>query len=330
MLLWAPPGGRADELAEVVGARRHSLTALYGPRYFAPFRYAVLFFRTLVLLIRERPDVVYAQNPPVFCPLTSLLYCRVARKRLVIDHHCVWRIKTISGAMGRPIGFFEEFADRAAYANTTPHSVWAAHLRAMGARRVLVVHDYVAGSGYKRDENVRRKYVKGGFLAIASHGGHPLERIESEMQAAGAVEGLTLVVTGPEAKLGSRLSRFPSIPNVRYLGMLPMREYLALEASCDFALNITDEPYTLSHAIFEYVANSLPVISSRQEVVEEVFGDSVLYVDDSSPNAVASKIIELLNSPSLLEALRVKLSAKQVQLEAERHEEISRLMSLMS
>ena len=47
VFLWAPFGFRADELAEALGARRESITLLYGPRYFAPIRYLALFFKTL-------------------------------------------------------------------------------------------------------------------------------------------------------------------------------------------------------------------------------------------------------------------------------------------
>src|SRR5208282_5727287 len=94
-ILWGPFGDRADELAEAIGAERVSITLLYGPRYFAPIRYLVLFFRTLVILFQKQPDVVYAQNPPVFCPLTCLLYCRFTGARLIVDHHSIWRVKTL-------------------------------------------------------------------------------------------------------------------------------------------------------------------------------------------------------------------------------------------
>jgi glycosyltransferase involved in cell wall biosynthesis len=137
-----------------------------------------------------------------------------------------------------------------------------------------------------------------------------------------------LVVTGPEAKLKSRMSAILPKARVKYAGLLPTDEYLKLKASCDFALNITEEPYTLSHVIFEYVASGLPVISSRQAVVEGVFGDSVLYVDDSNPSTITSKVKDLLGSPSMLEAQREKAKVKFSELKSMRTEEITRLKSL--
>ncbi len=294
-----------DELSAAAGGKRVSLTLLYGPRYFAPLRYLALFLRTLILLAVEAPDVVYAQSPPVFCPLSSLLYCKAAGKKLVVDHHSVWRVKTIGGALGKVIGFLESFVASSAALNTAPHNLWAKELVALGARMVLVVHDFVLQNPFERDQAVRAKYAGTPLIAIASHGGHPLERLETEVGAASQVREMTLLMTGPPSKLARRLENLP--PNVRYLGMLPMEEYLRLKASCDFAVNITDEPYTLSHVIFEYVASSLPVVSSRQEVVEDTFGDSLVYVRDTSLGQVAARLSEISRDPGSLDVYKQRI-----------------------
>ena len=328
-LVWGPFGTRADELAESVGAVRRSITMLYGPRYFALLRYPVLFFRTLAILFSERPDLVYAQNPPTFCPLACMLYCKATGTRLIIDHHCVWSIKTLHGPVGKAIGLLEGFVSREAYANTTPHRVWAKELTKMGAKRVRVVHDLAAMNPFPRDESTRAKYGKSGLIAIASHGGHPLERVEAEVQAAAAIPALTLLVTGPPAKLASRFKAMALPANVRYLGMLPLDEYVRLKASCDFGLNITDEPYTLSHVIFEWIASGIPVISSRQEVVEEVFGDSVVYVSDSRPEEIAAKIWELISSKNI-DKIKRRASERYAEIESEHEEEVSDLRMLVS
>src|SRR5438477_13049116 len=83
-IIWVPFGFRSSELAEVIGCEQISITVLYGPRYYAPLRYLVLFFKTLLVLYSRRPEIVYAQNPPVFCPLTCLLYCKLAGARLIV------------------------------------------------------------------------------------------------------------------------------------------------------------------------------------------------------------------------------------------------------
>ncbi len=332
LILWGPFGDRADELAEVVGAERVSITLLYGPRYFAPIRYLALFFRTMLLLARRRPDVVYAQNPPVFCPLTCLLYCRLTGAKLVIDHHSIWSVKTLGGRspLSLGIGFLEGVVSRAADANTTPHGFWARMLSKMGARSVLVYHDYVPKNDRWPDEALRRKMAEGAVLVISSHGGHPLERLEVEAAAVARVreEGVSLVISGPREKLEGRLSRLALPPNVKYAGFLEREVYETLKASADFALNITDEPYTLSHVLFEFAASSLPVVSSRQEVVEELFGDSLLYAD-SAVEDVADKVRQLCSDPTRAE-WAARMRRKQEELTTLHGEEVAALRRLLA
>jgi len=332
LILWGPFGDRGDEIAEVIGAERASITVLYGPRYFAPVRYFALFFRTMFLLAQKRPDVVYAQNPPVFCPLTCLLYCRLAGARLVIDHHSIWRVKTLGGRspLSRGIGFLERMVSRAADANTAPHGLWARMLVKMGARDVLVYHDYVPKNESRPDAALKRRMAEGPLLAISSHGGHPLERLEVEVAAAGRErqEGVSLVVSGPREKLERRFASLALPPNVKYAGFLEREVYESLKASADFAINITDEPYTLSHVLFEFAASSLPTISSKEAAVEELFGDALLY-SDSTVEDVADKVGQLCSGPTRA-VWAAKVRRKQEELTAMHDGEVSALRRLVS
>jgi len=328
-IVWGPFGFRADELAEAIGAERVSITFLYGPRYFAPIRYVALFFKTLLILSRRRPDVVYAQNPPVFCPLTCLLYCRLAGGKLVVDHHSIWRIKTLGGGpLSRAIGLLEAVVSRSASGNTAPHSLWGDKLREMGARNVVVVHDFVERNPHARDEALRRSLTDRPFVAISSHGGHPLERIEAEASAVGRVGTAALLITGPKEKLERRLSQRSLPENVRYLGFLPRRTYESLKASADVAVNVTDEPFTLSHVLLEYAASSLPTISSRQRVLDDFFGDALAYTDSTEAEAIAEKV-RLLEDPVVREEFRARISRWYDALCAARPGELKALRALL-
>jgi len=328
-LVWGPFGFRMDELAEVVGGKRVSMTILYGPRYFAPLRYVALFLKTLLLLMRERPGVVFAQNPPIFCPLTCLIYTRLARRKLLVDHHSVWQLKTVGGLVGRVIGFLERFVAASAYANTAPNSEWASQLRWMGGRRVELIHDYVPRNPNSRDESLRSKYSQTPVIAIASHGGHPLEMMEAEGAAAGQVDGLTLLISGPEEKLKRRFEAMKAPPNVKYVGFLPRDEYERLKASCDLAVNVTVEPHTLSHVLFEFVASKLPTITSRKIVVEEVFGNSLQYLDMNHPEELVRVLRRFTTDENLIATFRARSLRKQAELTKLHEEEVRRLRALL-
>ncbi len=328
-LVWGPFGFRSSELAEAIGAEQVSITVLYGPRYFAPLRYLALFLRSLIMLSRKRPDVIYAQNPPIFCPLTCLLYCKLWGARLLVDHHSIWRVKTLGGGpLSRLIGLLETFVARAAEANTVPHGVWGSQLIAMGAQRVEVIHDFVPRNRFERDEALRRTFEDLPLIAISSHGGHPLERMEVEALSVRSLPSVALLITGPREKLERRLATSELPTNARYLGFLERETYEKLKASADFALNITDEPFTLSHVLFEFAASSLPIISSRQKVVEEVFGDSIEYLDEITVGEAAAMVTRFAEDESLRNEFKRRIKRKYEEFEAMRKSELLVLRSL--
>jgi glycosyltransferase involved in cell wall biosynthesis len=333
-IAWAPSSPRLDEIAAEIGAARANLTFHYGPIFLAPLRYTVLFLRTLILLLSNGPDVVYAQNPAIFCPFTCLIYCKIAGKRLLIDHHCVWAVKSFRGTkLGRLIFLIERTVDRLAYANTAPHWQWGKMLRGMGARKVTVIYDYVERTVASRDQNLRAKYGTGfSLISLAPHGGHPLERVDSETFAAGRNPSVGLLITGPPEKMLARISKIKQqIPrNVKYLGLLPRDEYERLKSSVDFGMNISDEPYTVSHSLLEFAAVSTPMISTRQAAVEELFGESVLYTDSSDPDAVARKLSQLVNDPSLLSEFREKITRRLEFVRASRRVAIQELLRIVA
>ncbi len=331
-LAWAPFSDRLDELAAAVGGERKNFDMGYLPKFAAPAKYLVFMIMTLVYLLRERPDVVYAQNPPPFCPLVCIPYCKATGTKLVVDHHNLWYVK---GFAGNPIAPYvraiEATVGRAADANTVPHSVWRDTLASMGGRRVVTVHDYVPRNPYDRSEEVRRPISSRGVIGIASgHQGVPQERVESEARAAEMVTGVTLAITGPPERLGPRVRALGQLRNVKFLGYLPKDGYERLKASCDFGLSVSDEPNTVNHVLFEYAAASLPTISSRRREIEAVFGDSLVYVDSSDPSAVAERIAWLIETPSRLAEYRGRISDRFERLTREREAEIGSLRALIA
>ncbi len=331
-LVWAPFSDRMDELAKAVGGQRKNIQLGYLPRYLAPLKYVLFFAMTQAFLFRQRPRIVYAQNPPVFCPMACIPYCKITHSRLVVDHHNIWSVKVFGGSRtSRPFRLLERLMGLFADVNTVPHSVWKDGLERLSYRRVIMVHDYVESNPYPRDEALRGRLSSSNTIGIASgHQGLPQERVEAEALAAEAVDGLTLVITGPPARLAPRIRALGELHNVRYLGYLRKGDYEKTKASCDFALNITDEPYTVNHVLFEYAAVPLPTISTRREVIEAVFGDALLYVDESGAASVAEKLRLLCSSPAMLQEYRARMAAKFSELSESRKSELSKLNDLLN
>ncbi len=332
-IAWAPFSDRLDELSAAIGGRRKNFDFGYLPKYAAPLKYLAYSLMTLAYLADERPDVVYAQNPPPFCPLACVPYSRVTGARLIVDHHNLWNVKGFGGSVVSPfVRALEAAVGRAADANTVPHAVWRDELASMGARRVLTVHDHVARNAFARSEELRRELTGGrGLLGVASgHQGVPLERVESEARAAESVQGVTLAVTGPPSRLAPRIGALGPLRNVRFLGYLPKPRYEELKASCDFGLTVSDEPHTVNHVLFEYAAASLPTVSSRRKEIEAVFGDSLVYVDSSDPKEVAERLAWLTGDAGRLADYRARMAARFSYLSERRESELAALVRAVS
>jgi len=291
-----------DELAKDLGAERKNFNLGNVPKLLAPLKYLVYFWMTQICLFSRRPAVVYSQNPPVFAPLACIPYCAITGSRLVIDHHNVWSVKAFgTSALSGAFKALEHLAVRSAFLNTVPHDYWRAVISEAFSGRVLTIHDCVEKNPFSRNEILRRRVASSGLIGMAASLSFQ-ERVETEAMGVERVQGVTLAMTGPPERLGLRLTRLGNLRRVKFLGYLPEGEYEELKASCDFGLNITDEPFTVNHTLFEYAAASLPIISTRSEVIEAVFGDSILYVEKSDVGAVAEKVTTFAqDSPSLAE-----------------------------
>lgn len=330
-IVWARFSDRMDELAKDLGAERKNFDLGNVPKFLAPLKYFVYFWMTQVFLFSRRPAVVYCQNPPVFAPLACIPYCAVTGSRLTIDHHNVWSVKAFgTSALSGAFKALEHLAVRTAFLNTVPHDYWRAVISEELLGRVLTIHDCIEKNPFSRNEILRKRVASSGLIGIASgHQGIPLERVETEAMGVERVQGVTLAITGPPERLGPRLTRLGNLRRVKFLGYLPKAEYEELKASCDFGLNITDEPFTVNHTLFEYAAASLPIISTRSEVIEAVFGDSILYVEKSDAGAVDEKVTTFVQDSSSLVEYRERISRRFEELTISGEHERALLRSLL-
>src|SRR3990172_6774207 len=113
-----------DEAADELTGSSWDCSILFGTKLLAPLRYVVMGMETFNKLVRERPDIGVAQNPPIFLPLVCWIYCRFRKCGLVVDHHSIWSVKSIRWPLRQVIAALERFTARRAKLNISPHNLW--------------------------------------------------------------------------------------------------------------------------------------------------------------------------------------------------------------
>src|SRR5690242_9083187 len=90
LIAWAPFSPTLVEVGTLVEGRIVFLNILFGKKFAAPLRYALLSVRTISVLLKERPKTILAQNPPIFLPLLLVMVRPLYKFGLIVDHHAVW------------------------------------------------------------------------------------------------------------------------------------------------------------------------------------------------------------------------------------------------
>jgi len=311
LVAWAPFSPTLVEVGSLIGGRVVFLNILFGKKIAAPLRYAFLALRTLSLLRRERPEVVLAQNPPIFLPLLLVLVKRFNRFKLVVDHHAVWSMKTIRAPLlSQGVAALERFVAKEADANMSPNNSWTRELRARGATDAFTYHDFIPKSTRmtgRAEEWASYPLPPHRFLVIAAHGGHPQELLEEEVKAIEGLDDYLLVITGKREKLGHRIAKLKPPRNVIYPGYLDDAHYEALKRNADVALSLSTELNTVPHAIHEFVALGIPTIVLKDPLLRSLFDGAIVEIDDVNPETVRDELRRVTEDSAFRKKLRENL-----------------------
>jgi glycosyltransferase involved in cell wall biosynthesis len=273
-LVWGPPGhgprSRAFarelgiEIRFVCSTRRRGLLT-------APYKYGYQTAKTLLLLSRRRPRVVFVQSPPSLAAIVVWLYCSLARARFVVDAH--------SGAMQlaywtRPRWLYRQLARRA-LATIVTNEHFARTLREWGGC-ALVVQDIPT-----RFPTQTTYPVEGVFNLLVVNSFAPDEPLDEVITAAKGLEDVVLYVTG-DVRRGSRRLRSNVPGNVRFTDYLADDSYYALMAASQAVMCLTTRDHTMQRGACEALSMGKPIITSKWPLLESYFRRGTVHVDNTA------------------------------------------------
>jgi glycosyltransferase involved in cell wall biosynthesis len=273
-LVWGTPdqGPRSRALARELGIPVHFIRAsLPRGAVSALVRYPLQALSTLRLFARERPRVIFVQNPPPLAALCAWLYGRLRGASYVIDAHSA---AFSPRALVSGPGWLKKLLARGAEFTIVTNEHWQERVRAWGGRAIIlrdIPTTFPGGADYPLD---------GGFNIAFINTFSEDEPLETFLQAAAGLPGVTFHVTGKvRAKDAALVAGAP--PNVRFTGFLPDETYYALLRSVNVVMCLTTRDHTMQRGACEALSLGKPIVTSDWSLLRQYFHKGTVHVDNS-------------------------------------------------
>jgi len=272
-LAWSPPSHtrRSELMARKLGIPLRRVHILKKGRYLAPLRYAIQSFLTLIILFRERPKVVFVQNPPIFAPLFAWIYCALTRNSLLIDSHTD-ALKSSVWEWSQPL---HRFLSRRAKATLVTNGHLAQMIQDWDAKSQIIV-DVPSELPIGKPYTLQHPFNVAVVSSFA-----PDEPLDEVIQAAESLPDVGFYVTG-NPEWGSKKERVAPPPNLHLTGFLPDDEYYGLLRSVDAVMALTTENHTMQRGACEAVWLDQPIITSYWPVLRQNFHKGTVHVDNTA------------------------------------------------
>lgn len=272
-IAWERYERRSDLLAQHLGATMHHVYhGQRGKTFQAAGRYATQGFETWAIICRERPDMIFVQNPPIFLVLLAFLYSRRYGAQFVIDSH--------TAAFASPkwrwsLGIHRLLSLRA-LATIVHNESQEDIVKRWRCRYCLISFtpgNYPAGEAFRLEGNFN-------IAVINTYGeDEPLDII---LQAAASLPEVDFYVTGDSRRAQSRLlMNKPN--NCHFTGYLPYERYVGLLQGVHFVMDLTTRDHNLLAGAFEAVSVGTPLIVSDWHILRDYFSSGTVYVPNTVP-----------------------------------------------
>ena len=273
---------RSLELAKKLGCD------LFVIEYNGLLRYPKSIYKTIAILLRTKPDILFVQNPSMILAALACVYKTIKKIPLVIDRHTTFLLNKKTSITPYFIVFkaLHRFTIRCADLTIVTNNFLANLVKELNGRP-FVLPDKIPE--LKKTTTIKLK-GKHNILYISSFGvDEPITEVLEAMKSPNMKDTI-LYITGDYKGLdNSILHSAPS--NVIFTGFLEEQEFINMLFSVDAVIVLTTADYTMLCGCYEAVSASKPLITSNKEVLMNYFKDAVFV--DNTPKGILEGINEI-------------------------------------
>lgn len=314
-LVWGKQGPRSRVLAEKLGIDiQFIFTSLPRGKYTVPFRYPVLAVRTIILLFRRKPNVIFVQNPPFLAVLTVYLFYLVTNAKFIIDSHSDAMLP--HGWTAPPI-WLKRLTSRKAVVTIVTNLHFQKMIESFGGK-ALVIRDIPT------EFKMAGEYPLNGKFNVVFINTFDLDEPTKEViKAAENLSGIEIYITGKIPKHTDIEDKIPD--NVHFTDFLEDSKYYSLLNSAHAIMCLTTRNHTMQRGACEALSLAKPIITSDWPILQEYFNKGSVFVDNT-PEGIRRGLFEMQNHYEIYKA-----DIKELQLDQQKEwqEKVKRLINLI-
>ncbi len=308
---WCKFHGRSEILARKLNI---SDFYIYPKHKLIIWRYALSSIASIRLILTLKPKYVIVMQPPVFAMLPIYILSKFTHLRLIGDLHTgvfvdpKWR-------WSKRIVF--RILKGKNCAIVTNNSL-AVELRSKGVSNIFILDDLIevfeipSENGLKIEHAKPKKSLSYILVPLSYSFDEPLDIL---FRAIDESKNVTWILTGD----ASEKIRKSAPANARFIGYVSKSDYKKLVVKASGIIALTTQENTMQRAGYEALCAAVPLVISDKKVLREYFGESALYVDNTSA-AIKKKVEILLNNElkykRLMEIKRTeKMKSQEISLD---------------
>ncbi|MDP2708737.1 MAG: glycosyltransferase [bacterium] len=292
-IAWGRETRRGRQIAEAVGAEFKQIyyKKIKGVNVPLILRYFFQTAATIAVLIKRRPGIIIAQNPPVFAPLAVMLYSKLSGAKYAIDSHTAafldqkWKI------------FYPlfKFAAERAVLNSCHNYKNLEILKSWNIKPAMALHSYYqisdsAALDAPLDDQALGRALDASRLPVMMVNRFVADDDwQTVFKTAALMPEADFFITGDPREARHNLGNLPA--NVFLTGYLTHQEFLKLMRRARVVLAFTLRPDTVLWSIREAIALGKPFITTDNQVLRHYFGQAGLFAG-SNAEQIKEKILQ--------------------------------------
>lgn len=251
-----------------------------------PFvRYPLSIFYTLIFLLKNRPNIVFCQNPSIVLTILLCLIKYIMRYNLIVDRHSNFMLSRDPGFIKSLFLLLSRITIKLSDMTIVTNRYLLNNYVLSQGSKGYVLQDKIPilGNKYK----MKFSSEKNNILFITSFGkDEPIsEYLESMMHLKGDYH---TYITGNYKKYKQNL--FDN-ERITFTGFIDDDFFITLLNAVDIVVVLTKHDHTLTCGAYEAIAAGKPMVLSNTDAIKNYFTAGAVYTDNT-PTSIASAISE--------------------------------------